>query len=93
MAMKDPHEVMNLNTLIHDNYGDIDEKLSVDFTTFVPGRTFLEKIFLLNEEFQRNNPRSVRMARHLYDIEKILQTNHATEIFKEHGSIYRNRQT
>ena len=80
MAMKDPHEIINLNTLIHGNFNEVDEELSVDFPTVIPGRTFLEKIFLLNEEFQRENPRSVRMARHLYDIEKIMQTNHATDV-------------
>ncbi len=79
MAMKDPHEVINLNTLIHSNVEEVDQELSVDFPTVVPGRTFLEKIFLLNEEFQRENPRSERMARHLYDIEKIMQTDHANE--------------
>lgn len=83
MAMKDPYEVINLNTLIHGYFDAVDEELSVDFPTVIPGRTFLEKIFLLNEEFQRGNPRSVRMARHLYDIEKIMETSHAADILKD----------
>jgi Uncharacterized conserved protein len=90
MAMKDPFEVVNIETLIHNEAGgDADEELSCKFPTVVPERTFLEKMFLLNEEFQRNNPRHQRMARHLYDIEKIMDTDFAqkalenTELYKE----------
>ena len=41
-----------------------------------PERTFLEKIFLLHEEFQKpaNKIRVDRLSRHLYDIEKLMQT-------------------
>jgi len=38
-----------------------------------PERTFLEKIFLLHEEFQKPEPRSTRMSRHLYDLFKLVQ--------------------
>ena len=51
-----------------------EEDVEVMFPTVVPTRTFLEKIFLLHEEFQKENPRSKRMSRHLYDIEKIMDT-------------------
>jgi len=44
-------------------------------------RTFLEKAFLLHEEF--NKPvaeiRHLRMSRHLYDLEKMMDTQFATE--------------
>ena len=36
--------------------------------TVVPTRTFLEKVFLLHEEFQKDYPRHRRMSRHLYDL-------------------------
>jgi hypothetical protein len=41
-----------------------------------PERTFLEKIFLLHEEFQRPHDkiRVDRLSRHLYDIEKLSHT-------------------
>lgn len=51
-----------------------EEDIEVRFPTVMPTRTFLEKIFLLHEEFQKENPRSKRMSRHLYDIEKIMDT-------------------
>lgn len=44
-----------------------------------PERTFLEKIFLLHEEFQKPNPRSERMSRHLYDLYKLMQAPQCKE--------------
>lgn len=32
------------------------------------------KAFLLNEEYQRRSPRSDRMSRHLYDLERLMDT-------------------
>jgi predicted nucleotidyltransferase component of viral defense system len=47
------------------------EVLTVD-----PRRTFLEKVFLLHEEFSkpRERMRHERMSRHLYDLEKLMDT-------------------
>ena len=42
-------------------------------------RTFLEKAFLLNEEYQRPNPRTIRMSRHLYDLERMMDTPFASQ--------------
>lgn len=44
-----------------------------------PERTFLEKIFLLHEEFQRptDKMRVERLSRHLYDLQKIMSTEFA----------------
>ena len=39
--------------------------------TVVPTRTFLEKVFLLHEEFQKDHPRWHRMSRHLYDLYRL----------------------
>ena len=51
-----------------------DEKISVPCVN--PERTFLEKLFLLHEEFKRpvDEIRVRRMSRHLYDIQKISKT-------------------
>ncbi|MDB5025919.1 MAG: hypothetical protein JWP78_3674 [Mucilaginibacter sp.] len=47
--------------------------------TVEPKRTFLEKVFLLHEEFLRPIDRIVyeRMSRHLYDLERMTDTEHA----------------
>ncbi len=50
-----------------------------------PKRTFLEKIFLLHEEFQKETKfiRVERMSRHLYDLEKLMDTLHGIEALKD----------
>lgn len=45
--------------------------VSTAVPTVTPVRTFLEKVFLLHEEFQKNYPRHRRMSRHLYDLYKM----------------------
>jgi len=54
-----------------------------------PERTFLEKIFLLHEEFQRpvGKIRVDRLSRHLYDIEQLSRTDHA-KIALQDGVLY-----
>ena len=47
------------------------------FKSVLPERTFLEKIFLLHEEYQKEKPRTTRMSRHLYDLWKIMDTSFA----------------
>lgn len=73
LSMDEPVEQKQLNTFISEAVPSADE-VSVGFMTVVPTRTFLEKIFLLHEEFQKEYPRSYRMSRHLYDIEKLMKT-------------------
>jgi len=73
LSMDEPVEQKQLNTFISEAVPSADE-VSVGFMTVVPTRTFLEKIFLLHEEFQKESPRSYRMSRHLYDIEKLMKT-------------------
>ncbi len=62
-----------------------------------PKRTFLEKIFLLHEEFQKETKfiRVERMSRHLYDLEKLMDTIHGTEALKDidlYNTIVRHRK-
>ena len=47
-------------------------------STVLPQRTFLEKIFLLHEEFSQDTVkiRIDRLSRHLYDLEKLMDTEH-----------------
>lgn len=65
--------------------------------TVTPERTFLEKVFLLHEEFQKNYPRHRRMSRHLYDLYRLDKTGYAdtamadTALYRElvhHRSIF-----
>lgn len=79
LSMDEPVENKTLRSFMADTLKE-EEDVAVRFPTVVPTRTFLEKIFLLHEEFQKENPRSKRMSRHLYDIEKIMDTDFGKSI-------------
>jgi predicted nucleotidyltransferase component of viral defense system len=63
-----------------------------------PERTFLEKVFLLHEEFQqpKEKVKVDRLSRHLYDLEKLMDTEFgkkALEDTKLYQHIVQHRQT
>ena len=76
LSMSEPFEEKPITTLIHDRFPELDQELSTIIRTVTPARTFLEKAFLLNEEFQKEQPRFRRMSRHLYDLEKLMDTDY-----------------
>ena len=76
LSMSEPFEEKPITTLIHDRFPELDQELSTVIRTVTPARTFLEKAFLLNEEFQKEQPRFRRMSRHLYDLEKLMDTDY-----------------
>lgn len=57
----------------------------------LPQRTFLEKVFLLHEEFSQapEKIRVHRLTRHLYDLEKLMDTEHGIEALKN-KELYNN---
>jgi Nucleotidyl transferase AbiEii toxin, Type IV TA system len=57
----------------------------ISIPTVNPERTFLEKIFLLHEEFQqpKETTNINRRSRHLYDIEKIMDTTFAIKALQD----------
>jgi hypothetical protein len=66
--------------------------------TVIPKKTFLEKAFLLHEEFHRqpDKMRSKKMSRHLYDLERIMDTSHGLDALKDtelYNSIILHRKT
>lgn len=88
LSMAEPFEVKTISSLLHDKFADIDGSICSEIKTVTPSRTFLEKIFLLNEEFQKDKPRSRRMSRHLYDIDKIMDSGYG-DIALSDLSLYR----
>ena len=66
----------------------MDHELSTVIRTVTPARTFLEKAFLLNEEFQKEQPRFRRMSRHLYDLEKLMDTDYGKAALQD-SELYR----
>lgn len=66
-------------------------------SSVLPERTFLEKIFLLHEEFLRTSDKVNynRMSRHLYDLEKMMDTEYgirALSSFDYYNSIVKHRR-
>ncbi|HUX56446.1 MAG TPA: nucleotidyl transferase AbiEii/AbiGii toxin family protein [Bacteroidales bacterium] len=63
----------------------------INIPTVIPERTFLEKIFLLHEEFQQpqEKVRTERKSRHLYDLEKLMDTEYASNAI-ENKELYRH---
>jgi hypothetical protein len=76
--MKEPYEVKHISSLVGERFPQLDDETFAEIPTITPTRTFLEKAFLLNEEYQRQSPRTDRMSRHLYDLERLMDTPFAT---------------
>lgn len=78
-SLIEPFENKPIISLVDETYPDAKFALSSKFIPSVlPERTFLEKMFLLHEEFQRpkDKIRVDRLSRHLYDIYQISKTEH-----------------
>jgi predicted nucleotidyltransferase component of viral defense system len=88
MSLDEPYSEQEITTLIHSQYTEIDNEITCIYKTVSPERTFLEKIFLLHEEYQKDNPRTERMSRHLYDLEKIMDSSYA-ELALQNAKLYK----
>lgn len=78
-SLMEPSEKREINSIISTNFSNqpfASESFSVQ--TVLPQRTFLEKIFLLHEEFSQEATkiRVNRLSRHLYDLERLMDTVH-----------------
>ena len=79
LSMAEPFEMRCISSLVEQAFEgeDVDSDLVQTIRTVTPARTFLEKAFLLCEEYQKAEPRTHRMTRHFYDLEKLMQTPYA----------------
>lgn len=95
LSMDEPTEVRKIQSYIADSFKEEDETLA-SIRTVLPSRTFLEKIFLLAEEFQKDKPRHVRMSRHLYDLERLMDSEYGRKALADRGlydAIVEHRRT
>lgn len=91
-SLKEPFSIQTFASLVDDAYPNSDfAQEAIQVPTVNPERTFLEKIFLLHEEFQRPSEkmRVERLSRHLYDIFKLSTTKYAYKAL-ESKELYRN---
>jgi hypothetical protein len=85
-SLREPSEQRIVNSIVSETLGDTKtsgEPFSI--LTVTPVRTFLEKIFLLHEEFSKpaEKVRIDRMSRHLYDIDRIIDTEYGEQAIKD----------
>jgi len=76
-SMNEPLETVKLQSIVDEVFADMPfANTPFDISAVVPQRTFIEKICLLHEEFAKPQKliRTERMSRHLYDLERIMDT-------------------
>lgn len=85
LSMVEPFELRRMSSLIEQAFRaeNVDSDFVQIIKTVAPVRTFLEKAFLLCEEYQRKKPRTHRMTRHFYDLERLMQTPFADAALKD----------
>lgn len=96
LAMDEPTQMRELDTLVAKYFPEEDNEMGCSVRTVVPTRTFLEKVFLLCEEFQKAKPRYRRMSRHLYDLERLMDTEFAQEALADrtlYDAVVEHRRT
>jgi len=79
-SLWEPFEERAILSFVDEYYAKTDfAQAPIHIPTVLVERTFLEKIFLLHEEFQRPEGKSrvKRLSRHLYDVFMISQTSFA----------------
>ncbi len=85
-SLNEPFSVKEISSFIDSNFGDSPfAEESFEVRSIIPEKTFLEKLILLHEEFQKpaKKIRSHRMSRHLYDIYAIHNTDFGKSALKD----------
>ena len=96
LSMDEPTEIREITSMIGTTFEGEDTGTVCTARIVKPTRTFLEKIFLLSEEFQKDNPRSMRMSRHLYDLERLMDTKYGQDALSDialYNAIVEHRKT
>lgn len=91
-SLMEPAERRKINSILSENFSELDfatEALLIPIV--LPQRTFLEKIFLLHEEFSQvpEKVRISRLSRHLYDLERLMDTPHGIAAL-QNKDLYKN---
>ena len=84
-SLKEPYSQRNISTFVSETFAEMPFAGNpASIPTVNPERTFLEKVFLLHEEYQRppEKMRVERLSRHLYDIEKLSRTPYFQKALK-----------
>ncbi len=88
-SLREPFEDVPVNSVVDREFNEEPfTNPAFAVRTVEPQRTFLEKIFLLHEEWQKDSIRVERLSRHLYDLERLMDTDHAKKAFKDADLFY-----
>jgi len=85
-SLREPFTDRPFNTMVGEHFkGKPFADSEIRIPTVNPERTFLEKIFLLHEEFQKTVDKINvdRLSRHLYDVEKMMDTEFAVKAYSD----------
>lgn len=97
-SMSEPVSKVTIRSYISENLPKLTfEDEAVEVNAVLPQRTFLEKLFLLHEEFAKPDSeiRVERMSRHLYDVYRIMRTEIAEKALADdelYNSIIEHRR-
>jgi len=88
-SLREPCEDVPIQSLVDKEFeSEVFINPTFPVRTVEPQRTFLEKIFLLHEEWQKKDIRVDRLSRHLYDLERLMDTDHARKALKDGELFY-----
>lgn len=78
LSLKDPFGNCEVSSLLHAHFPNEDySEQPFTVRAIEPRRTFLEKTFLLHEEFAKlDKLKTDRKSRHFYDLERVMDTAH-----------------
>jgi hypothetical protein len=85
-SLREPFSVQKFGALVDEVYADKEFSAPLfEVPTVNPERTFLEKLFLLQEEFHRSvdKMRVDRLSRHMYDIYQLTSAGIATNAIND----------
>lgn len=98
-SLTEPSEKRSIIPFIDEQYEDSSFRLSsTEVLVVIPTRTFIEKVLLLHEEFSKpiDKIRTDRLTRHLYDLEKLMDTEYGLNAIEDHelfNTIVHHRKT
>jgi hypothetical protein len=85
-SLMEPAEKREINSILSVNFPKLDFATNpFSISTVLPIRTFLEKVFLLHEEFSQapEKIRVNRLSRHLYDLVRLMNTEFGIAALKD----------
>lgn len=87
-AKLEPFSKVEINSLLSEFFpNDAYKSVAFSVQAVEPRKTFLEKAFLLHEEFEKSDKeriRTDRMSRHYYDLEKMMDSGVCADALADH---------